>query len=688
MAELLLELLSEEIPARMQARAAEDLERLVAEGLKKNGLVYDGLRSYVTPRRLALVVEGLPTATPDVSEERRGPRVGAPAQALDGFLKGAGVTLEQCEQRDTGKGVFHFAVISRKGRPTAEVIGEVVEQAMADFPWPKSMRWGGLPVRWVRPLQGIVCLFDGAVVPVRFGPVSAGSTTVGHRFLHPARFQVSDYSHYASQLAAAKVILDPTERRHAILRQAEEAAEREGLSLRRDDGLLAEVTGLVEWPVVLVGTIDQAFMDVPDEVLITSMRSHQKYFSLLKADGRLANRFLVVSNMETADNGKAVVAGNERVLRARLSDAKFFWDTDRKAKLESRLPKLAERLYYAKLGSMADKVERVTAAARAIAAAIGADSAAAARAALLAKADLSSEMVGEFPELQGVMGRYYALKDGEPPAVADAVADHYSPQGPNDRCPTAPISVAVALADKLDALVGFFAIDEKPTGSKDPFALRRAALGVIRLILENGLRLHLLDLFRGAHGEFKGPLAASAEATAADLLDFFADRLKVHLREQGVRHDLISAVFALGGEDDLVRLLARVDALKDFLASDDGANLLTAYRRAANIVRIEEKKDGISYSGGVDASLLTAAEEKALYDSLAELRRAMAPALTAERFADAMGALARLRRPVDQFFDRVTVNCDEGELRANRLRLLSQIEAAMGMIADFSRIEG
>ncbi len=687
-AELLLELLSEEIPARMQARAAEDLERMVAEGLKKNGLTYTGSRSYVTPRRLALVVEGLPTATPDVAEERRGPRVGAPAQALDGFLKGAGVTVEQCEQRDTGKGVFYFAVISRKGRPTAEVIKDVVEQTMADFPWPKSMRWGSLPMRWVRPLQGIVCLFDGAVVPVSFGPVAAGSTTAGHRFLSPASFQVSEYSHYASQLAAAKVVLDPVERRHSILRQAEEAAAREGLTLRRDDGLLAEVTGLVEWPVVLVGSIDPAFMEVPDEVLITSMRAHQKYFSLLKDDGRLANRFLVVANMETKDGGKAIVAGNERVLRARLSDAKFFWDTDRKLRLENRLPKLAERLYYAKLGTMADKVERVAGMARRIARAIGADGDLAGRAALLAKADLSSEMVGEFPELQGVIGRYYALNDGEPMAVADAIAEHYSPQGPNDRCPTAPVSVAVALADKMDALVGFFAIDEKPTGSKDPFALRRAALGIIRLILENGLRLQLLELFRGAYGEFKVPLTATVETTAGDLLDFFADRLKVHLREQGVRHDLISAVFALGGEDDLVRLLARVEALKDFLASDDGANLLTAYRRAANIVRIEEKKDGISYSGGVDASLLTAAEERALHHSLAELRQAMAPALGAERFAEAMGALARLRRPVDQFFDRVTVNCDEGELRANRLRLLSQIEAAMGMIADFSRIEG
>ncbi len=688
MAEFLLELLSEEIPARMQARAADDLQRLVVDGLKKNGLELDGVRTYVTPRRLTLVIEGLPAATPDVSEERRGPRVGAPAQALDGFLKGAGVSLEECEQRDTGKGVFYFAVLSKKGRPTADVLKDVVEQTLTDFPWPKSMRWGSHSVRWVRPLQGIVALLDGKLVPISFGPVTSGDSTIGHRFMAPARFQVKDYAGYAAHLAAAKVVLDPVERRHSILTQAEAAAAREGFQLRQDEGLLAEVTGLVEWPVVLVGTIDQTFMDVPDEVLITSMRSHQKYFSLLKADGRLANRFLVVSNMQAADGGKAIVAGNERVLRARLSDAKFFWDTDRKVKLESRLPKLAERLYYAKLGTMADKVERVTVLAGDIAARIGADVAAAKRAAQLAKADLSSEMVGEFPELQGVMGRYYALNDGEAAPVADAIADHYSPQGPNDRCPTAPVSVAVALADKIDSLVGFFAIDEKPTGSKDPFALRRAALGVIRLILENKLRLPLRSLFVQAHGLIKSDLAISAEQTASDLMDFFADRLTVALREKGVRHDLIAGVFALGGQDDLVSLLARVDALSDFVASEDGANLLTAYRRAANIVRIEEKKDGVRHDGDIDAALLEQAEEKALADALASVVPAVKTALAAEGFADAMAALARLRRPVDAFFDKVTVNADNAPVRLNRLRLLAQIGAVMESVADFSKIEG
>jgi glycyl-tRNA synthetase beta chain len=688
MAEFLLELFSEEIPARMQARAADDLQRLVGDGLRKNGLSFDVERTYVTPRRLTLRIEGLSAATPDISEERRGPRVGSPPQALEGFLKGAGVSLAECEQRDTGKGLFYFAVLARKGRAITEVLKEVVEQTLADFPWPKSMRWGSHAVRWVRPLQSIVALFDGQIVPLSFGPVTSGATTRGHRFLAPDAFVVQGFADYAEKLADAKVALDPFQRRQTILSQAEQAAAREGLALRQDEGLLAEVTGLVEWPVVLVGTIDQSFMDVPDEVLITSMRSHQKYFSLLKSDGRLANRFLVVSNMEAQDGGKAIVAGNERVLRARLSDAKFFWDTDRKHRLESRLPKLAERLYYAKLGTMADKTERVARLSRHIALAIGADADLAERSARLAKADLSSEMVGEFPELQGVMGRYYALGDGEPAVVADAIAEHYAPQGPNDRCPTASLSVAVALADKLDSLVGFFAIDEKPTGSKDPFALRRAALGVIRLVLENGLRLALKPLFITAHAAFAQSLAIGAEQTALDLLEFFADRLKVHLREQGIRHDLISGIFALGGEDDLARLLARVDALKDFLASEDGANLLTAYRRAANIVRIEEKKDAESHAGDIDPSLLEATEEKALWTALDEVHKKTGPALAGERFAETMTSLATLRRPVDAFFEAVTVNCEAPAIRRNRLRLLAQIGAAMEAIADFSKIEG
>jgi glycyl-tRNA synthetase beta chain len=688
MAEFLLEIFSEEIPARMQARAADDLRSMVADGLGKNGITFEALRSYVTPRRLVLVIEGLPQAGPDVSEEKRGPRVGSPAQAVDGFLKSTGMTVEQLEQRDTGKGVFYFAVINRKGRPTPEVLREVVEATMAAFPWPKSQRWGANAIRWVRPIQSILALFDGRVVPVEFGPAKAGDTTAGHRFLAPEIFKVNDFSGYLTKLRHAKVMLDPVERRHAILSGAEALALREGLTLKADDGLLAEVTGLVEWPVPLVGSIDDRFMDVPAEVLITSMRSHQKYFSLLKADGSLAPRFIVISNMETSDGGGAVVAGNQRVLRARLSDAKFFWDTDRKQRLESRLPKLAERTFYASLGTVADKAERIAALAANIAQMIGADTAAAERAARLAKADLSTELVGEFPELQGLMGRYYALNDGETPEVADAIAAHYAPQGPSDTCPKAPVSVAVALADKIDSLVGFFAINEKPTGSKDPFALRRAALGIIRLVVENGLRLPLTQAIFLASGHYKARLEAAPGEVANDLMNFFADRLAVALKEKGVRHDLITAIFSLGGEDDLVRLLKRVDALGAFLASDDGANLLIAYRRAANIVRIEEKKDGTMFSGDADVQLLRQDEEKALEHALSNVGQDVKNALATEDFAAAMTALSRLRRPVDAFFDKVTVNADEAPLRVNRLKLLAQIGSTMGQLADFSKVEG
>jgi glycyl-tRNA synthetase beta chain len=686
MAELLLEILSEEIPARMQARAADDLHKLVTDALKANGLTFDGARAYVGPRRLALVVEGLPLAGPDVAEERRGPRVGAPEQAMDGFLKASGLPLDQLEKRDTGKGEFWFAVISKKGRPTPEVVTEAVEAAMANFPWPKSQRWGANTVRWVRPVQSILCLFAGAVVPVTFGPITASNTTRGHRFLAPAEFAVKDFADYFARLAEAKVMLDPVERRHAILRQAEEAAAAEGLCLRADDGLLAEVTGLVEWPTVLVGSIDDTFMSVPQEVLITSMRSHQKYFSLLTKDGKLAPRFLVVANMTSE---QAIVAGNQRVLRARLSDAAFFWETDRKHALRSRLPKLSERTFYASLGTVADKVERIQTLVSQLPFLSMEQKGAALVAATLCKADLSSEMVGEFPELQGIMGRYYALNDGLSPEVADAIAEHYAPQGPGDSCPTAAVSVAVSLADKIDSLVGFFAIDEKPTGSKDPFALRRQALGVIRLVVENGLRLPLTTLFIQAHAAFAtGTLTRPAAEVARDLLDFFADRLKVALKEKGVRHDLITAVFALGGEDDLVRLLARVDALAGFLRSDDGANLLVAYRRAANIVRIEEKKDGTAYAGPADAALLDQPEERALHAALAEVAAGVDTAVKAEGFAAAMTVLAKLRQPVDSFFDRVTVNADDAALRVNRLKLLAEIGVAMGRIADFSRVEG
>jgi len=677
MAELLLELFSEEIPARMQARAAADLAGLVVDGLKKHGLNCAAPHSFVTPRRLTLVIDDLPKATPDISEERRGPRVGAPEQALDGFLKGAGVTLDQCEQRDTGKGLFYFAVIAKSGRPTSEVIKEVVEQAMANFPWPKSMRWGSDNVRWVRPLQSILCLFDGDVVPVAFGKLTAGNQSRGHRFLAPAEFSVKNAADYRDKLAAAKVVLDPAERRDAILQAAHEAAAKEGLVLREDNALADEVAGLVEWPVVMTGSFDEAFMAVPDEALITSMRAHQKYFSLLKQDGRLSNRFLVVANLQ-AD---AVIGGNQRVLRARLSDAKFFWDTDRKQRLDSRIGKLEERLFYAGLGSVKDKAERISKLAGLLARRLGFDQALAERAGLLAKADLSSDMVGEFPELQGVMGRYYALADGENEAVADAIGAHYAPQGPNDFCPKNPIAVCVALADKLDSLAGFFAIDEKPTGSKDPFALRRAALGVIRLILENGLRLPLREALADAH---RGYAKLPSDATS-DLMGFFEDRLKTYFRDKGIGHDRIAAAFRKG-DDDLARVERRAEALDKFLASDDGANLLIAYRRAANIAKIEGQKDGVDYlaakvefAGGVP-------EEAALNMALAEVDAACRAA--GEKFTDAMTAMARLRGPVDAFFDKVTVNSAIPTERTQRLGLLGRICDLMNNVADFSAIEG
>jgi len=695
MTELLIEFFSEEIPARMQARAADDLKRLVTDKLAANGLTFTTADAHSTPRRLALVVDGLPERTADVREEKKGPRVGSPEQAVAGFLKSAGLdSLDQCEQRDTGKGVFYFAVTEKKGRETAEVLAEIIPAAMAELPWPKSMRWGTGTVRWVRPLHSIIALFGGRVLDGGYdiggtqGRVTFGNVTRGHRFLAPDAFTVESFADYREKLRAAKVVLDREERKAKIKADAEALAKAQGLTLSPDDALLEEVAGLVEWPVVLMGGIDENFMDVPSEVLITSMRTHQKYFAVLDAEGKMAPRFIVVANTETLDGGKAVVAGNERVLRARLSDAKFFWDQDRKTKLEARLPALEKITFHAKLGTVAEKVTRVQALAAGIARTIGADADAASRAALLCKADLVTEVVGEFPEVQGIMGRYYALGQGESADVANAIADHYKPVGPSDSCPTAPVSVAVALADKIDTLVGFFAIDEKPTGSKDPYALRRAALGVIRLVLENGLRVKLGDIFTAAHGAYKVSGFAPTGSVGSDLMSFFADRLKVVLREQGVRHDLVDAVFALGGEDDLVRLLARVKALQAFVGSDEGANLAAAYKRASNIVRIEEKKEGASFDQPVDAARLAQDEEKALFAALNEASATAKPRLDAEDFTGTMAALAKLRGPVDAFFDKVTVNAEDKDLRANRLRLLTQIRTTLNAVADFSKIEG
>jgi glycyl-tRNA synthetase beta chain len=686
MPDLLLELLTEEIPARMQRHAAEELRRLVTDTLAEAGLAFDAASSFVTPRRLALSVTGLPLAQQDVTEERRGPRVGAPAPAVEGFLKSAGLaTLAECEERDTGRGQFYFAVIRRTGKPTASVLPDLLRGAILALAWPKSMRFPAAQFRWVRPLTSVVALFDGEVLRLALDFVPVGDETRGHRFLAGAAFRVEDFADYRAKLRAASVVLDAAERQSLIVAGLERAAAGLGVRVKPDPALLDEVTGLVEWPVVLAGRIDTVFMDLPPEVLTTSMRTHQKYFATLDANGKLAPHFLLVANIAADDGGAEIVAGNERVLRARLADARFFWDQDRKVPLAARVPKLAERVFHAKLGSVLDKSRRMMRLVEAVAPMVpGADAAHARRAAELAKADLSTGMVGEFPELQGVMGRYYALHDGEPAAVANAIAEHYSPLGPGDRCPTAPVSVAVALADKIDTLVGFFAIGETPTGSKDPFALRRAGLGVIRLVLENGLRLSLARLFRaaftiaGSHG--KDP--------ADDLLAFFADRLEVHLRERGVRHDLIAAVFAVGHEDDLVRLLARVAALATFLASEDGANLLTAHHRAANIVRIEERNDKTRYEGAPDERLYAQDEETRLAARLAEAEARAAAALQREDFAAAMAALANLRAPVDEFFTHVTVNCPEPALRANRLRLLARIRDTLNLVADFSLIEG
>ena len=693
MPQLVLELFSEEIPARMQPRARDDLKRLVTDALDAAGLTFDKAAAYATPRRIALVVDGLPDAQPDISEEKRGPRTDAPEKAVEGFLRANGITLEQCERRVAGKGEFWFAVIERKGRPTADVLTDILPDAIRKLPWQKSMRWGDGTLRWVRPLQRILCVLDARAVPLEIGDnVPCGNITSGHRFLSPEPFEVGFFDDYEKTLQLNKVVLHAAHRRDLIEQGANELVQDQNLQVKRDGALLAEVAGLVEWPVVLLGNIDGDFMVLPDEVLSTSMRSHQKYFSVVFSDGKLAPFFIVVANMEADDGGAAIVAGNERVLRARLSDAKFFWDQDRKEKLESRVPALAQMVFHQKLGTLEDKVTRLTALATEIVQWVpGADRDQVRSAATLCKADLTTGMVGEFAELQGIMGRYYALAEGEGPEVADAIAEHYSPAGPDDECPTKPVSIAVALADKIDTLVGFFGIDEKPTGSRDPFALRRAALGIIRMVLENNLRLPLTDLFAQADRHYRDRDASalrSSDQISSDLLDFFADRLKVHLRGKGVRHDLVAAVFALGDEDDLVRLAARAEALQGFLQAEDGENLLAAYRRATNIVTIEEKKDSRSYADAVKPDLLDQPEEKALHEVLSAGASAASAQISRDDFTGAMEAMAALRGPVDAFFDKVTVNCDDSALRENRLNLLAQFRATLARIADFSQIEG
>lgn len=683
MSELLVELLSEEIPARMQDRARRDFERLVLDALKEADLAHGTSRAFATPRRIALVVEGLPERQPDRTEERKGPRVGAPDRAVEGFLKAAGLaSLEECERRQQGKAEFWFAVRRVPGRPAREVLAEIVADAVGRLAWPKSMRWGDAPMRYVRPLRGVLAVFGGEPLP---GGIEIGGTgarldfsnrTQGHRFMAPEAFPVTGFADYEAKLRAAFVLIDAEERKHRIRDGAPEG-------VRLSERLLAENAGLTEWPVPGVGEFDPAFLELPPEVLVTSMESHQRYFPMEDGAGRLAPRFLFAANIEAADGNAAVRAGNERVLRARLADARFFWDQDRMRRLEDRLPVLDKVVFHARLGSVGDKVRRLDRLADRLAPFVpGADAARCRRAVRLAKADLATGMVGEFPELQGVMGRYYALGEGLDGDVADALAAHYRPQGPGDEAPDAPVSVVAALADKFDTLAGFFSIDERPTGSRDPFALRRAALGIVRIVLENGLRLPLREA-----------IAAALEGYGADeggetLFAFFEDRLKAHLRERGARHDLVSAVFALGDEDDLTRLMARVAFLERFVDEEDGANLLAACKRAGSILAIEEKKDSTSYGADADPSAFAVEAERALHEALERASTAATRAIEAEDFSAATQALATLRAPVDRFFDEVTVNAEDAALRANRLRLLAGIRAATAGVADFSRIEG
>ncbi|UWR61333.1 glycine--tRNA ligase subunit beta [Phaeobacter inhibens] len=698
MPDLLIELFSEEIPARMQARAAEDLKKRMTDGLVEAGLTYAGAHALSTPRRLTLAMEGLLEHSPTVREERKGPKVGAPDKAIEGFLRGAGVTRDQLEERDTPKGAVYFALIEKPGRPAAEIIAEVLEGTIRNFPWSKSMRWGTGSLRWVRPLQSIVCLLskeDGAeVVPLNIDGIASGNITYGHRFMAPDQITVTGFDDYAAKLKRAHVVLDPAEREAAIWQEATNQAFASGLEVVEDKGLLAEVAGLVEWPVVLMGAIDDEFLALPPEVLQTSMKEHQKFFSVRNPKTGRIEKFITVANRETADNGATILAGNQKVLSARLADAKFFWENDLRTVTEQGfepwVAKLGNVTFHNKLGTQAARIDRIAALAREIAPVVGADADLAEQAARVAKADLSSEMVYEFPELQGLMGRYYAEAAGLPQDVANACEAHYSPLGPSDDVPSEPVSVAVALADKLDTLTGFWAIDEKPTGSKDPFALRRAALGVIRLVLENDVRMHLNMVF-GKAAEITGKREGASDDAFADVNDlrgFFHDRLKVFLRDQGIRHDVIDACIAMDGNDDLTLLVKRARALEDFMASDDGPNLLQGFKRANNILAQAEEKDGVEYSYGADKKFAEDDSEIALFDALAQSEGAISSAIETEDFAAAMGSMAALRAPVDAFFEAVQVNSDNEVVRRNRLNLLSQIRKVCGQVADLTRIEG
>jgi glycyl-tRNA synthetase beta chain len=701
MPDLLLELFSEEIPARMQARAAEDLRKAVTDRLVDAGLVYEGAKTFVTPRRLALAVHGVPNRQADVREEKKGPRVGAPENAIAGFLKAAGLaSISEAKVQPDKKGDFYVAVIEKPGRAAIDVIAEILSQVIKTFPWPKSMRWGAESkepgaLNWVRPLHSIVATFgpeteEPDIVPLAIDGIAVGNETRGHRFMAPAPFTVRRLADYLQKLDKAKVVPDAERRRDIILAEAKQLAFAQGLELIEDQGLLAEVSGLVEWPVVLMGSFDQSFLHIPEEVIRATIRNNQKCFVLRDgAHAKLVNKFILVSNIEADDGGAAIVAGNERVIRARLSDAKFFYETDLKTRLEDRLPKFEHIVFHERLGTQAERIARIERLADELAPLVGADVEKAKRAARLCKADLLTEVVGEFPELQGLMGKYYAEQQGEDEAVAHAIEDHYKPKGPDDFVPADPVSIAVALADKIDTLVGFWAIDEKPSGSKDPYALRRAALGTIRLILNNGVPINLRH-FLDQHFESFLPDGKYAEC-ADDLLVFIEDRLEVQLREQGARHDLLAAVtetYSLVPGNKLLLIVRRVEALGKFLDTDDGKNLLAGFKRATNIIRIEEKKDKREYTRAPDPGLYQQAEEKALAQAIAAAKSEAERAVAAEDFEAAMLAMAKLRPHVDAFFDKVTVNVEDKALRENRLKLLNEIRAATRAVADFSKIEG
>jgi glycyl-tRNA synthetase beta chain len=767
MSELLLELFSEEIPARLQTKAAEDLKALITNGLVDAGLVYEGAQVHATPRRLVLSVEGLNAKAADTREERKGPKVDAPQAAIDGFLRSTGLSLDQLTKQDDKKGAFYVAVIKKEGRAATDVIAQLVPDVIRKFPWGKPMRWGSGSLKWVRPLQSILCTFDGEVVPFEVDGIVSGNTTKGHRFLAPDVIRASRFEDYSLALNKAKVIVDASARVEHIRADAKALAFAQGLEMIEDEGLLREVAGLLEWPVVLMGSFDEAYLSVPPEVIITTIKNNQKCFCLRtvadasrpaaqapqhegtpgsphpevratrasKGEGALSNKYLMVANIIPRDGGTEIIRGNNKVIAARLSDAKFFWDQDRKLDLEKdMLPKLDAITFHAKLGSQGERVKRIEALAGEIAKTIGADEEKAKLAARLAKADLVSGMVGEFPELEGLMGRYYALDQGHDAEVADAIRDHYKPKGPSDSIPVSKVGQAVALAEKLDTLVGFWAIDEKPTGSKDPFALRRAALGIIRIVLETRQKLPLTQIImvadlplalqilntkyqtrtsaalqvvsrdpslslRSAFDEIETQASKEGvvdkhliqdvmQARLINILTFFADRLKVYLKDQGARHDLIDAVFALGGQDDLLMIVRRVEALSKFLETDDGKNLLAGLKRATNIVKAEEKKEGKAISGKVDQSILVKGEEKDLHRAIEAASALAHKALSDEDFEATMRALAKLRAPVDAFLDNVTVNDPDPNMRVNRLRLLNRIREAVAEVADFSKIEG